>query len=92
MIKKLFCKLSSRKFWMAAAGVATGIAMAFGVEGGTIATVAGAVTAVASVVTYVITEGRIDAESVKQAVEAVQGTMKLMVDTEKKSDDAADRC
>ena len=63
-------KLSSRKLWMAIAGVATGIALVLGVDGGDISNVAGAVTAVASVITYIVTEGRIDAESVKNAIEA----------------------
>jgi hypothetical protein len=55
---------------MAIAGVATGIALVLGVDGGDISNVAGAVTAVASVITYIVTEGRIDAESVKNAIEA----------------------
>mgnify|MGYP003293857240 CR=1 FL=1 len=63
-------KLTSRKLWMAIAGVATGIALVLGVDGGDISNVAGAVTAVASVITYIVTEGRIDAESVKNAIEA----------------------
>lgn len=72
-------KLSSRKFWMALAGVATGIAMALGVDGGDITTVAGAITAVASVITYIITEGRIDAEGVKNAVEATENAVDTIV-------------
>ena len=54
-------KLTSRKLWMAIAGVSTGIAMVLGVEGSDIATVAGAITTIMSVVTYIITEGKIDA-------------------------------
>lgn len=65
-------KLTSRKLWMAIAGVATGIALVLGVDGGDISNVAGAVTAVASVITYIVTEGRIDAESVKNALEAAE--------------------
>lgn len=57
-------KLASRKLWLALAGVATGIAVILGVEGSEITTVAGAVTAVASVITYIMTEGRIDAVAV----------------------------
>ena len=63
-------KLTSRKLWMAIAGVATGIALVLGVDGGDISNVAGAVTAAASVISYIVTEGRIDAESVKNAIEA----------------------
>lgn len=66
-------KLSSRKLWAAAAGIVTGLAMVFGLDEGTISSVAGAVVSVASVVTYIITEGKVDSESVKKAVEDVQG-------------------
>lgn len=62
-------KLSSRKLWAAAAGVVTGLAMVFGLDESTISSVAGAVVSVASVVTYIITEGKVDAESVKKPVE-----------------------
>lgn len=65
-------KLSSRKLWAAAAGIAAGLAMAFGLDEGTVSNMAGAVVSVASVVAYIITEGRVDAESVKQAAENIQ--------------------
>jgi biopolymer transport protein ExbB/TolQ len=68
-------KLSSRKLWLAIAGVATGIAVALGASSGDISTVAGAVTAIVSVVTYIVTEGKIDAEGVKTAVEAAQSAV-----------------
>ena len=58
-------KLSSRKLWAAVAGVVTGLAMVFGLDEGTISTVAGAVVSAASVVTYIMAEGKVDAESVK---------------------------
>ena len=61
-------KLASRKLWMALAGVATGVAMLLGIEGSEISTVAGAVTAVASVITYIVTEGKVDAAAVKNEV------------------------
>ena len=57
-------KLTSRKLWLALAGVATGIAVILGVDGSEITTVAGAVTALASVITYIMTEGKIDAAAV----------------------------
>ena len=68
-------KLTSRKLWLAIAGVTTGIAMILGVNGSDITSVAGAVTALASVITYIITEGKIDAESVKTAVENTQSAV-----------------
>lgn len=65
-------KLSSRKLWAAIAGIVTGLAMVFGLDENTISTVAGAVVSVASVVAYIMAEGKVDAESVKNAVEGVQ--------------------
>ena len=74
-MNKIIQKLTSRKLWMAIAGIATGAALALGVDGGDITNVAGAVTALASVITYIVTEGRIDTESVKNAVEATQNAV-----------------
>ena len=62
-------KLSSRKLWLAIAGVATGIAMVLGADSTDIQTVAGAITSLVSVITYIVTEGKIDAESVKNTIE-----------------------
>ena len=72
-------KLTSRKLWVAIAGIATGVALVLGVDGGDITNVAGAITAVASVVTYIVTEGRIDAEGVKNAVEATENAVDTIV-------------
>lgn len=58
-------KLTSRKLWAAIAGVATGIAVIFGVEGSEITDIAGAVMSLVSVMTYIITEGKVDAAAVK---------------------------
>ena len=68
----LIRKLSSRKLWAAIAGVVTGLSIVFGLDGDVITAVSGAVVSLASVVTYIITEGKIDAEAVKQVVEDVQ--------------------
>mgnify|MGYP006906604988 CR=1 FL=1 len=65
-------KLSSRKLWAAAAGIVTGLSMVFGLDEGAISSVAGAVVSVASVVAYIITEGKVDAAGVKKAVEDVE--------------------
>ena len=67
-------KLSSRKLWAAVAGIVTGLAMVFGLDENTISTVAGAVVSAASVVAYVLAEGKVDAESVKNAGENMAGT------------------
>ena len=62
-------KLSSRKLWAAVAGIVTGLAMVFGLDENTISSVAGAVVSVASVVAYIVTEGKVDAQSVKTTAE-----------------------
>ena len=77
-------KLTSRKLWMALAGIATGIAMALGAESTEITAVAGAVTAIASVVTYIVTEGKVDAESVKNAIIEIQGGIETIEGTDDK--------
>ena len=62
-------KLRSRKLWAAVAGIVTGLAMVFGLDENTISSVAGAVVSVASVVAYIVTEGKVDAQSVKTTAE-----------------------
>jgi len=64
-------KLKSRKFWACIVGVIVGLSTAFGLDEGVISQVAGIVTALVSVVTYMITEGRIDAAAVSYAAEQV---------------------
>ena len=77
-MSEILRKLTSRKLWMAIAGVATGIAMALGVDSSDIATVAGAITALVSVVTYIVTEGKVDAEGVKNAVIEIQNAAEVI--------------
>jgi hypothetical protein len=79
MTRKIIRKLSSRKFWMAAAGIVTGIAMALGVEQSDAASVAGAVTAAISVAAYVIAEGRVDAAALAEALEKTQRAGELLL-------------
>ncbi|NBI66382.1 hypothetical protein D1646_06065 [Pseudoflavonifractor sp. 60] len=59
-------KLSSRKLWAAAAGIVMGLAMVFGLDEGTVSSVAGAVVSLASIVAYIAAEAKVDAESVKK--------------------------
>lgn len=75
-------KLTSRKLWMAIAGVATGVAMAFGADGSDITAIAGAVTTIISTVTFIIMEGKIDAERVKTAIESGQTIVNVLQDDE----------
>ena len=60
-------KITSRKFLAALAGVATGLAMVFGADETAISTGAGAVTTVASVGSYIMSEGMVDAAAVGAA-------------------------
>lgn len=71
-------KLSSRKFLAAAAGLAAGSAMVFGLDQGVISNVAGAVVSAASVVAYIMAEGKVDAEGVKKAVEDVRNAVEAV--------------
>ena len=75
-------KLSSRKLWAAVAGLVMGLAMVFGLDETTASTVAGAVVSVASVVTYIIAEGRIDAAAVGDAAGKVQDAIDAVTDKE----------
>ena len=67
-MKEFLNKLKSRKFLAALAGIVTGLSMIFGLDENIITTVAGAVTALGSVVVYVAAEGKVDAEAVKNAL------------------------
>lgn len=71
-------KLKSRKFLAAVAGVVVGLCMVFGLDEGTITNVAGAVVSVASVVSYIVTEGKVDAAAVGKAIEDVQTAEKAV--------------
>jgi len=71
-------KLTSRKLWLAIAGIATGVFIALGGDATEIETVAGAVTALVSAATYIFVEGRVDAESVKKAVESTQDAVGVL--------------
>ena len=73
-------KLSSRKLWAAVVGMVMGLAMVFGLDETIASTVAGAVVSVASVVTYIVTEGRIDAAAVGDAAGKVQDAFDAITD------------
>jgi hypothetical protein len=81
-MKEIVRKLSSRKLWMALAGIATGVAMALGADATEIGTIAGAVTALVSAATYIIVEGKVDAEGVKTTIIEVQGALDVLEGTD----------
>lgn len=62
-------KLTSRKLWMAVVGVAVGLAAAFGIEENDYAQIAGVVTSVVSVVSYIFGESAVDAAAAKKSDE-----------------------
>ena len=78
----LMRKLSSRKLWAAVAGVVAGLAMVFGLDENIITSVAGAVMSLATIITYIVTEGRVDAESVKNAIVEVGEVIELVKEEE----------
>lgn len=75
-------KFSSRKLWAAIIGIIMGVGMVFGLDGEVIETVSGAVLAVSSIVAYIMAEGKIDAERVKNAVDKVQDAVDIIDDPE----------
>lgn len=77
-MKEIIRKLSSRKLWLAIAGVVVGIAISLGADTSDIGEVAGAVTTIVSVVVYIVTEGKIDADSVKQTIIEVQEAVDIL--------------
>lgn len=56
-------KLSSRKLWVAIVGIVVGLAAVFGIDENEYAQIAGVVGAVASAVSYIFAEGKVDAAS-----------------------------
>ena len=53
-------KLTSRKLWIAIAGISVGIALALGADSSDIQTVCGSITTVISTVTYILAETSLD--------------------------------
>lgn len=64
-------KITSRKFFTCIAGVVLGVCMVFGLDENTVSIIAGSVTAIVSVVSYIIAEGKIDAKAVKDTADKV---------------------
>lgn len=81
-MKTFMKKLSSRKFLTCVAGVVLGICITFGLDEGTVSTIAGAVTAVVSVISYIIAEGKIDAAAVKGAADEVSEAIDAVKEVE----------
>ena len=61
-------------------GIVSGLAIAFGIDQGDVSTISGAVVAVSSVVGYLIAEGRIDVERIKNAADQVNDAIDVVKD------------
>ena len=68
-------KITSRKFLAAVAGVIAGLSMVFGLSEEVITSVSGAVMAAGSLISYIITEGRIDAAKAGDAAQKIQNAV-----------------
>lgn len=75
-------RISSRKFIIAMIGVVVGLATTFGIKESEWASIAGAVTAMASVVSFIIGEAKIDAAGAEGA--SIKG---LIEEAEAKAED-----
>lgn len=79
-MQNIIRKITSRKFLVAAAGVIMGIVMALGENASDVQTIAGAVVAVFNAVTYIVTEGKVDAASVQNTVLAIEDALEVIED------------
>ena len=77
-MKEFFRKFGSRKFLVCLAGLITGLAVAFGADGETVSALGGVVTSLVSLVTYIITEGKVDAAAVKKTEEEILKAAELL--------------
>lgn len=79
-MRSFWTKITSRKFLAALVGIITGLAMVFGLDQNVITTVSGAVVALASVIVYIATEGKIDAAAVGEAAKKVEDARDALTD------------
>ncbi len=70
-MKQLLSKLTSRKFLLSAISMVAGIAALCGADQNILSIIAGAAMTVLPALVYCITEGKIDAASVKEAQTAI---------------------
>lgn len=79
-------KLKSTKLWCALAGLILGAALALGADGESLGQVLGAVTAIVSSVTYIVTEGKVDAAGAKNLGEGLAALLALFAGEEEPDD------
>lgn len=73
-----FKKISSRKFLAMIVGVFMGIATVFSLDQTVVNTVSGTVISLVSVITYIVTEGKIDASALGEAADKVKDAMEIV--------------
>ena len=64
--EKIIKKITSRKFWVAVAGLVAGIILAFKGDAETAETISGCIMMIASIVSYIFGEGLADAAGAKE--------------------------
>lgn len=69
-------KLTSRKLWAAIIGVMAGLAIVFGLDENVMNTACGAVVTAASLVTYIVTEGKVDVKAVTEKLQTFLNEIK----------------
>ena len=75
---KIKAKLTSRKFWVTLIGVACGIACLFGADSRSVELISGALLTLVPTVVYIITEGKIDAQSAKKIASSVSDALDVL--------------
>jgi inner membrane protein involved in colicin E2 resistance len=69
-----------KKILTAIIGLLSGLAIIFGVDQGDISTISGALVSIVSVAGYLIAEGKIDVERIKNAAEDVNEAIEVFDD------------
>lgn len=70
-MNEFLIKLKSRKFLTCIAGIVIGACMYFGLDVTVVDKIAGAIVSIGSIVTYIYTEGKIDAAAVDKIKDVV---------------------
>ena len=76
-------KFKSRKFLTCVAGVVVGACMYFGLDVSVVDKIAGAVVSAGSIITYIYTEGKIDAAAVNQIKDVASDIVDVAGDVNK---------
>ncbi len=79
-------KLTSRKFWIAVAGLVVGILALFAVDANTTTQISGVIMSLGSVIAYIVGEGLVDASAASTANTASQHIAPLIGTVEQVAD------